>query len=293
MSTEQYDYLLKCIIVGDATVGKTAIAVRFSEGKFRDDYKVTIGVDFSIKMMNVYGQRVKFQIWDTGGQEQFSYIRPMYYTGASCGIVIFDKTNRRSYNNVDKWFKEIFDNRGQIPIIVAGNKFDLPNHVVTSEEGTDIAKKYNTLYFDTSAKSGKFVDLLFTTLVQMVLDPEFVSKLTKTEEEVEIPHVLYDGAYENYNTFANRASANFQSGNKLEALFALEEALNWARKANYEDGARWAESQIAYITQLLNQDVAVETKDIILYCENCGVYFQVRTDGVYSCSKCSRILKKM
>ncbi|MFX0135394.1 MAG: Rab family GTPase [Candidatus Hodarchaeota archaeon] len=292
MSTEQYDYLLKCIIVGDAAVGKTAIAVRFAEGKFRDDYKVTIGVDFSIKMMNVYGQRVKFQIWDTGGQEQFSYIRPMYYTGASCGLVVFDKTNRTSFNNVDKWIKEVFDNRGKIPLIIAGNKFDLSNHIVSTEEGTNLAKKYNTIYFDTSAKSGRFVDLLFKTLVQIVLDPEFIDKLTKIEEGAETPHIIYNGAYENYNKSANRASAHFQSGNKLEALFSLEDALHWAKKAEYEDGILWAESQIAYITQLLNKDISTQ-KDIILYCENCAIYYQVRTDGVYSCSKCSGILKKM
>ncbi len=244
-------------------------------------------------MMDVYGQRVKFQVWDTGGQEQFSYIRPMYYTGASCGLVVFDKTNRTSFNNIDKWIKEVFDNRGKIPIVIVGNKFDLPNHVVTSEEGTNIAKKHETIYFDTSAKSGKFIDLVFRTLVQMVLDPEFIDKLTQTEEAEIQPKVLYDGAYENYNKFANRASANFQSGNNLEALFSLENALHWAKTAEYEDGVRWAETQIAYITQLLNKDTAVEKKDIILYCENCAIYYQVKTDGVYSCSKCSSILKKM
>lgn len=127
----------------------------------------------------------------------------------------------------------------------------------------------------------------------MVLDPEFIDKLTKTDEGIEQPKVIYDGAYENYNKFANRASANFQSGNNLEALFALEDALRWAKTAEYEDGIRWAESQIAYITQLLNEDIFMEKKDIILYCENCAVYYQVKKDGVYSCSKCSAILKKM
>lgn len=293
MSKDKYDYLLKCIVVGDAAVGKTALAVRFSEGIFRDDYKVTIGVDFSIKMMNVYGSRVKLQIWDTGGQEQFSYIRPLYYTGASCGFIVFDKTKRQSFNNIEKWIKEVFENRGKIPLILLGNKEDLPNHTVSTEEGQKIANKLDLIYYDTSAKSGKSVDLVFKTLVRMVLDPKFLDKLKEAQASLEQPQEIYDGSYEKYNQFANRASACFQAGNKLESLFSLEKALHWAEVAKYEEGVRWAQAQINYITKLLNEDKPVEKKDIIFICDNCNIYFQVKKDGIFTCPKCFRILKKM
>ena len=67
-----YDFLFKVIVVGDGAVGKTALTIRFSEGRFQDHYKMTIGVDFAIKMIEIDGRRVKLQIWDTGGQERFS-----------------------------------------------------------------------------------------------------------------------------------------------------------------------------------------------------------------------------
>ncbi|MHA1298192.1 MAG: Rab family GTPase [Candidatus Helarchaeota archaeon] len=293
MSKEKYDFLLKCIVVGDAAVGKTALTVRFAEDTFRDDYKVTIGVDFSIKMMNVYGSKIKLQIWDTGGQEQFSYIRPLYYTGASCGLVVFDKTNKKSFENIEKWINEVYTNRGKIPLIVIGNKDDLPNKVITTEEGTRFAKKFGTIYFDTSAKSGKYVDLVFKTLIRMVLDPKFVDKLTEAQAGLEEPEVIYDGSYEKYNQFANRASACFQAGNKLESLFSLEKALHWAQVAKYDEGVKWAQAQIDFVTKLLNDDIPVEQKDIIFLCENCNIYFQVKKDGVFTCPKCYQILKKM
>ncbi|MHA1377613.1 MAG: GTP-binding protein [Candidatus Helarchaeota archaeon] len=293
MSQDKYDYLLKCIVVGDAAVGKTALSLRFAEGIFRDDYKVTIGVDFSIKMMNVYGFRVKLQVWDTGGQEQFSYIRPLYYTGASCGFIVFDKTKRVSFDHIGKWVREVNVNRGNIPLILIGNKDDLPDQKVTTEEGKKLANNLGIIYFDTSAKSGKSVDLVFKTLVRMVLDPKFLEKLKIAQSKLEQPQLIYDGSYEKYNTFANRASACFQAGNKLESLFSLEKALHWAQVAKYDDGVKWAQAQIAYITRLLNEDKPIEKKDIILICENCNIYFQVKKDGVFTCPKCYQILKKM
>ena len=83
---EEYDYLFKSIVVGDGGVGKTALTLRFSKGFFTEDYKMTIGVDFHVKTIAIDTDqgplRAKLQIWDTGGQERFSSIRPMYYRGS-------------------------------------------------------------------------------------------------------------------------------------------------------------------------------------------------------------------
>lgn len=293
MSKEQYDYLLKIIVVGDAAVGKTALTVRFAEDKFRDDYKVTIGVDFCTKTIKVSGQRVKVQVWDTGGQEQFSYIRPLYYAGSLGGLVVFDKTNRRSFNNIDKWFREVIDNRGLIPLLLIGNKVDLPNNEVTTEEATELAKKHNTLYFDASAKSGKSVELIFITLIQLILEPKYVDRLKAEQGMLEKPQMIYDGSYEKYNTLSNQAVAYFQAGNRLEALFSLEKALHWAEVSGFDEGVRWCKDQIDYITQLVNEDTLPEIKNIVLFCENCSIYFQVNKEGTYSCPKCYKILKKI
>ena len=89
---EEYDYLFKSIVVGDGGVGKTALTLRFSKGFFTEDYKMTIGVDFHVKTISIDSNegpiRAKLQIWDTGGQERFSSIRPMYYRG-SLGALFF------------------------------------------------------------------------------------------------------------------------------------------------------------------------------------------------------------
>ena len=72
--SDDYDYLFKCICVGDGGCGKIAIVTRFSQGFFQEQYKLTIGVEFAIKSLEVKLHKVKLQIWDTGGQERFMYV---------------------------------------------------------------------------------------------------------------------------------------------------------------------------------------------------------------------------
>ncbi len=291
-----YDYLLKVIVVGDGAVGKTALSVRYTEGTFRDDYKMTIGVGFSVKVMNISGYKIKIQIWDTGGQEQFSYVRPLYYKGAFGGLVVFDKTNRLTFDNIERWFKEVYDNRGKIPLILVGNKVDLPDIQVETEEAIQLAEKYNSIYFDASAKSGESVNAVFEGIVRMILDPKYVDKLkiaaaeTAQEEQVE-PKVESKEAYEMYNRYSNQATAFFQV-DKNECLKNLKEALHWAKKANFEEGIRWCEDQIAYISNLLNFEPPKEVT-IILLCRNCNRYYTVNQDGVFACPVCSSTLIKM
>jgi len=291
---KDYDYLLKIIVVGDGAVGKTALSVRFTEGTFKDDYKMTIGVGFSLKMIDVDGSRSKLQIWDTGGQEQFSYVRPLYYKGSLGGLVVFDRTNRQSFLNIPKWFKEVYDNCGNtLPLILVGNKVDLPDIQVTTEEAQALAKEFNTIYFDASAKSGKSVNTIFETLTRMIIDPKYADKLQNAGIEYEQSNIIYQEAYEQYNTFANKATSYIQVDNKIEALKNLKSALHWAKKAKFEEGARWSEDQIVYIAQLLNVPMPKEIEGIVLACQSCNKYFTVRNDGDYVCPKCYSGLVKL
>src|SRR6056297_474027 len=128
--SEDYDYLFKSVIVGDGGAGKTAIVVRFSQGFFQESYKLTIGVEFAVKTISITtvdgrDLLVKLQIWDTGGQERFQYVRPLYYKGAMGAIVLFDVTNRESFDHVSKWITEVTDNAGKLPMLLVGNKTDL------------------------------------------------------------------------------------------------------------------------------------------------------------------------
>jgi Ras-related protein Rab-2A len=293
MSSQKYDYILKCIIVGDGGVGKTALSVRYTEGKFRDDYKMTIGVDFSTKVLNVDDKNVKFQIWDTGGQEQFSYVRPMYYTGSSSGFIVFDKTNRQSFYNIGKWFKEVYDQVGQIPLILIGNKIDLPDQQVSMEEAKALADKYNTLYFETSAKSGESVESVFNTLVKMVIDPKYIDKLNAAGIQYEKNPIHSQVSYKKYDDAANKANAYFQAGDKFETLKYLKEALFWAKQAKFEDGVHWCENQIVYISNLLNVATPAAIESVVLTCTNCNTFFKVKNEEDYLCPKCSSTLIKV
>ncbi|MFX0132619.1 MAG: GTP-binding protein [Candidatus Hodarchaeota archaeon] len=293
MISEKYDYLLKIIVVGDGAVGKTALSVRYTDRIFKDDYKMTIGVGFSIKMMDIGGYRVKFQIWDTGGQEQFTCIRPLYYRGSLGGLVVFDKTNRRSFYNVGRWFKEAYDNSGSIPLILVGNKVDLPDIQVTTEEANNLAKKFNTIYFDSSAKSGQSVDLIFETLVRMIIDPKYNDKLKEAGVEYEQSKIIYDESYQRYDKFANYAIRYFQENSKFLALEFLKRALYWAKKAEFEEGARWCGEQIVYIAQMLNISMPTEIEGILLTCQSCNKFYSVKYDGHFVCPKCYSSLVKI
>jgi small GTP-binding protein len=165
--------VFKVIAVGDGSVGKTSITIRFCEGKFSQEYLMTIGANFGVKQNTVsFGEEnkdIKLQIWDTGGQERFSPIRELYYKGALGAIVVFDVTNRESFEHVPTWFTEIRKNVSNIPITLIGNKIDLPGRIISSNEGVQMGKKCAAPYRETSAKTGDCVDEVFLELSYRIL----------------------------------------------------------------------------------------------------------------------------
>jgi len=176
-ASEAYDFLFKIIVVGDGAVGKTALSFRFDTGKFEQSYKMTIGADFFVKVVEVtdkYGEthRIKYQIWDTAGQERFGAIRPLYYRGANGGLLVYDVTNRKSFSNLERhWFTEVYQSCGRIPLVLLGNKSDLEElRLISSEEGRSRAAVRQLLYFETSAKTGQNVDAAFLSLGEILLE---------------------------------------------------------------------------------------------------------------------------
>ncbi|MFX0098763.1 MAG: GTP-binding protein [Candidatus Hodarchaeota archaeon] len=158
----EYDYLFKTIVLGDGGAGKTALTVRFSQGYFQESYKLTVGVDFSVKLIelqkpNGTSTKVKLQIWDTGGQERFSFVRPLYYRGAMGALLLFDVTNRESFDHLPNWIEELEANADPVPMVLVGNKIDLPRDV-TAQEAIEFARQFNIkYYYETSAKTGEEV----------------------------------------------------------------------------------------------------------------------------------------
>jgi len=172
---EEYDYLFKSIVVGDGGVGKTALTLRFSKGFFTEDYKMTIGVDFHVKTIaieTVEGLiKCKLQLWDTGGQERFSSIRPMYYRGSLGTVLVFDLTNSASFDHLPQWIEEVRANiKSDIPILLVGNKSDLiDQRAVSIEEISNFTRDFNLYYMETSAKTGDGVGDCFYILACLMI----------------------------------------------------------------------------------------------------------------------------
>ena len=172
---EEYDYLFKSIVVGDGGVGKTALTLRFSKGFFTEDYKMTIGVDFHVKTINIDSVegpiRAKLQIWDTGGQERFSSIRPMYYRGSLGALLIFDLTNTGSFEHLPQWIEEVRANvKTEIPLLLVGNKSDLVDQrTISLEEINNFTRSFNLYYMETSAKTGEGVGDCFYILACLMI----------------------------------------------------------------------------------------------------------------------------
>lgn len=170
-----YDATFKIIIFGDAGCGKTTLTQRFLTNLFVSDSKMTIGVDFEVKSLEVDKQKVKLQIWDFGGEERFRFLLPTYVRGARGGLFLFDITNYSSIAHIDDWLNVI---RKEIraedvfPIIVVGGKADLAeNREVSAEDGIKIAKSRNVDGFiETSSKSGENVEKTFEALTKLMLN---------------------------------------------------------------------------------------------------------------------------
>jgi len=170
-----YDYLFKLLIIGDAGVGKSSLLLRFADNTFTSAYINTIGVDFKIRTVKLDGITIKLQIWDTAGQERFRTITATYYRGTHGVIVVYDVTDKESFENVRRWMNEIDNNcdtnQNAVNRVLVGNKCDMQNEVaVTQQEADDYAQSINVKHFRCSAKENTAVEDMFTQITRMALN---------------------------------------------------------------------------------------------------------------------------
>ena len=158
-----YDYLLKYIIIGDAAVGKSNLLLRFTQDDFKTEYQLTIGVEFGAKNLNLNNKVFRLQIWDTAGQENYRSITRAYYKNSVCAILVYDITNRDSFEHISNWIEDCLSQSPKtVFMVLVGNKSDLnEQRKVSLEEGQQMAKNNNMMFFETSAKSGANVDKIF------------------------------------------------------------------------------------------------------------------------------------
>ncbi|XP_064871543.1 ras-related protein Rab-26-like [Oncorhynchus nerka] len=157
------------MLVGDSGVGKTCLLVRFKDGAFlAGSFISTVGIDFRNKVINIDRLKVKLQIWDTAGQERFRSVTHAYYRDANALLLLYDVTNRTSFDNIKAWLTEIHDYAQQdVVLMLLGNKADATQQrVVKREDGERLAKEFGVPYMETSAKSGLNVELSFTAVAK-------------------------------------------------------------------------------------------------------------------------------
>jgi small GTP-binding protein len=168
---EEPKYIIKITILGEKNVGKTSLVYRYIENKFRENYKATLGVNLLKKDMDVDGSGVSVQIWDLGGQDSFRSLRKLYLEGANGALVIFDLTERNSFEKLNEWVESFKEARGEQPLVLIGNKSDLENQIkITDIEAGNFAKDNNMELILTSAKTGQNVEEAFIKLTKRILD---------------------------------------------------------------------------------------------------------------------------
>ncbi len=183
-------YRFKFVIIGDGAVGKTSIVHSFVEKKFAKDYRSTIGFNIISHEFRLLSNTIHAIMWDLGGQEFYHRMRKQYYLGSQAAFIVFDLTNRESYDHAfGYWYEELreYVKKKDFPIMLVGNKSDLvKQRKVTYEEGVKMADQLSSkegvqvAYIETSAFSGSNIDEAFG-----MLSYQYIIK-SKDEEKLKI-----------------------------------------------------------------------------------------------------------
>jgi len=160
---------VKLVMVGDSGVGKSCLLDKFLDDKSTNNFISTIGVDIRSRELRVKNKLVKVQVWDTGGQQRYRPVLASCYKGALGVIMVFDVTNRVSFNNIKQWIVEVeeFSQSNNIPRILVGNKADLSDRrEIEYETALTFARENNISYIETSVLRQENIKEAFLELVQ-------------------------------------------------------------------------------------------------------------------------------
>ena len=174
---------LKLIVVGNQGTGKSCILNRFVNETFDENYQATIGLDFQSKNVTIHDQDVRLILYDTAGQEKFRSLIPMYIREAQIILLIYDISDKDSFDSIPRWIQEVLDVKNTDAVFaLIGNKNDLENdRKVTFEEGKKFAEENKFIFQEVSAKSGKNFETLFEVQLFEAVYNKFKSEFDKRE----------------------------------------------------------------------------------------------------------------
>ena len=210
---------LKLIVVGNQGTGKSCILNRFINDSFDENYQATIGLDFHSKIVTIHNQDIRLILYDTAGQEKFRSLIPMYIREAQIILLIYDITNKNSFDSIPNWMEEISEvKKNDIIYALVGNKIDLEKQrAVSFEEGKKFADENKLLFQEVSAKSGANIGNLFEVQIYENIYNKFKNEFDKRENNTN-----GDGYQENYgnskeNVHVNNINAKLgKDGNNKE-----------------------------------------------------------------------------
>lgn len=171
-STDQIKHSI--VFLGDSAVGKSSIINQYSNNTVSIEHRVTIGIDFLTKIIDRGEKKVNLKIWDTAGQEKFRSLIPSYIHNSTVAVLVYDITNRESFEHVQGWYTTVLDNANP-KIFVVGNKIDLEeNREISEEEGRKYAESIDADFAEVSALNDININQLFERLADVPVNIETV-----------------------------------------------------------------------------------------------------------------------
>ena len=169
-----YDEKIQIILVGESDVGKTSLIRRYTNNIFNSNHLETIGIEFYNKEEKINNKIIQIKFWDTAGQEIFHSLTKNFYRKADGIIIVYDITNKESFERVQDWIKSIYDNTDtfkEIQMIIVGNKIDLEEmREVKKEDGVKIGKYYEIDFYEASAKNDEGVNNFMIKIIRDILN---------------------------------------------------------------------------------------------------------------------------
>jgi len=165
-------FILKLLTAGEGGVGKTTLLHRYVEGKFSQSTKMTIGVEFFLKEVQINSQDCTLQLWDFGGQERFRFLLESYVLGAKGALLMFDLTRIQTLENLEQWVNIVRKGDPNLPILFLGTKLDLKDEIMVDDEyAKSFMEELNLFdYLKISSKTGENVQASFELLTQRILE---------------------------------------------------------------------------------------------------------------------------
>ncbi len=164
--------MFKIVMIGDGGAGKTSISLRYTENRFVQDLKMTIGVNLFTRRVNIDGKNVTFVIWDLSGQPRFQEVVKDYFKGSHAAIAVYDITRVSTFINLGSWIERLRENAPKAVLFIVANKMDECTDDVRNiiSEGQELATRHSAHFFEVSAKTGHNIQEMFYTIARTLIN---------------------------------------------------------------------------------------------------------------------------